>query len=69
MPRDAESTAAGGASSATAQDYPDYYGAPSVPAAREKRLWWGRAILLWLALAAVGWAILFGIGWAVLQVF
>ncbi len=69
MPRHAESAAVSGASPATAHDYPEYYGAPSGPASREKRLGWGPAILLWLALAAVGWAILFGIGWAVLQVF
>ena len=69
MPRHAESAAAGGASSARARDYAGYYGAPVDSAARERRLWWGPAILLWLALSAVGWAILFGIGWAVLQVF
>ena len=68
MPRHAETAAAGGASSARARDYAGY-GAPDDSAAREKRLWWGPAILLWLALATVGWAILFGIGWVVLQAF
>ena len=67
MPRLTENSAAGGASSATAQDYPENFGAPSEFAAREGR--WRLAILLWLAGSAVGWSIVLGIDWSVLQAY